>query len=64
MKWLINKCSELVQREYKIWHDWVAKAILKKLGKTLKFDYTTKPAFVNENGTHKIPALLRFKMII
>ena len=52
-------CSQLAQKEYKTWHDWVGKVIHWELCKRLKLDNSTKwhmhkPESVLENETHKI----------
>ena len=52
--------SKLVQKEYKIRHDWVGKVIHWGLCKKFKFDHTNKwylhnPESVLENETHKLP---------
>ena len=39
---IINKCSKLVQNEYKTRHDWVGKVIYWELCKKLKFDHVKK----------------------
>ena len=56
---IISKCSKLVQREYKTWHDWVGKVIHWELCKKFIFDFTNKwymhnREFVSEIETHKI----------
>ena len=35
---IINKCSKLVQKEYKTWHDWVGKVIHWELCKKFTLD--------------------------
>ena len=53
---------QLVQKEYKIRHDWVGKVIHWELCKTFKFDHTNKwyirkPAAVQENEAHKLDGI-------
>ena len=56
---IINECSELAQKEYKVRYDWVSKVINWDMCKKFKFDHTKKwymqnQAPVLENDTHKL----------
>ena len=55
---MISKCNKLVQKEYKIRHDWVGWVISREFRKKLKFDYSPqmyvcKPESLLENKTPK-----------
>ena len=58
---IISKCSQLVQKEVRSRHDWVAKVIHWELCKKFKLNQTNKwymhnPEPVLENETHKLPS--------
>ena len=55
----ISECSKLLQKEYKIRHDWVENVVYLKLRKKLKFEHTNKwymynAESVRKNETHKL----------
>ena len=55
---IINECSKLAQREYKVRHDWVGN-IHREMCRKFQFDHTNKwymhnPAPVLENDSHKL----------
>ena len=57
---MISKCRKLAQKEYKVIHGWVGKAIHCEMCKKFRFEHTNKwyiynPAPVLENDTHKLP---------
>ena len=59
VNYMINECSKLAQKEYKIRHDWVGKVIHWELCKRLiwpyyQYQYMHKLQFVQENEIHKI----------
>ena len=54
-----HECIKLAQKEYKTTHDWAGNVIHWELCKKFRFDHLNKwymhnPAFVLENGTHKL----------
>ena len=56
---IVSEWGKQVQKEFKIWHDWLGMVIHKELCKRLNVDHTTKwymhkPESVQENETHKI----------
>ena len=56
---IVNECSRLARKEYKVKHDWKGNVILLELCKKLKYDHYTKcymhkPESVLENEMHKI----------
>ena len=55
---IINECNKLAQKEYKTRHDWMGKAIHRKLCKKFQFDRTNKWYMHNpsvlKNDSHKL----------
>ena len=56
---MINECSKLALKEYKIRRKWVGKVVHKELSKKFKFGridnlYVHNPEFVLENEMHKL----------
>ena len=66
VNYMINECSKLAQKEYKIRHDWVGKVIHWELCKRLiwpyyQYQYMHKLQFVQENEYIKFFGILRYK---